>query len=79
MEYMALGKPVVSFDLKETRVSAGDAAVYVEPNDEAEFAKAILQLMDDPGTTTDGWANPERTGSRGIELECHIEEPPCGV
>jgi glycosyltransferase involved in cell wall biosynthesis len=48
MEYMALGKPVVSFDLKETRVSAGDAAVYVEPNNEAEFAKTIASLMDDP-------------------------------
>jgi glycosyltransferase involved in cell wall biosynthesis len=48
MEYMALGKPVVSFDLKETRVSAGDAAAYVEPNDEMEFAKTVAALMDDP-------------------------------
>ena len=47
MEYMALGRPVVSFDLHETRVSAGDAAVYVTPNDEAEFARAIARLMDD--------------------------------
>jgi glycosyltransferase involved in cell wall biosynthesis len=48
MEYMALGKPVVSFDLKETRVSAGDAALFVPPNDVAKFAEAIAQLMDDP-------------------------------
>ena len=48
MEYMALGKPVVSFDLKETRISAGEAALYVTPNDEIEFARAIVQLMDDP-------------------------------
>ena len=48
MEYMALGKPVVSFDLKETRVSAGDAAAYVEPNNELEFAETIAALMDDP-------------------------------
>ncbi len=48
MEYMALGKPIVSFDLKETRISAGEAALYVTPNDEIEFAKAIAQLMDDP-------------------------------
>jgi glycosyltransferase involved in cell wall biosynthesis len=47
MEYMALGKPVVSFDLKETRVSAGDAAAFVEPNNETEFAKTIAALMDD--------------------------------
>ena len=48
MEYMALGKPIVSFDLRETRVSAGDAAIYARPNDEAEFARAIIRLMDDP-------------------------------
>jgi len=48
MEYMASAKPIVSFDLKETRVSAGDAAIYVEPNNETEFAKAIAQLMDRP-------------------------------
>ena len=48
MEYMALGKPIVSFDLKETRVSAGEAALFVPPNDEREFAKATARLMDDP-------------------------------
>jgi glycosyltransferase involved in cell wall biosynthesis len=48
MEYMALGKPIVSFDLKETRTSAAGAAVYVPPNDEAAFARAVRELMDDP-------------------------------
>jgi glycosyltransferase involved in cell wall biosynthesis len=48
MEYMAYGKPIVSFDLKETRFSAQDAAIYVEPNDERSFAAAIAQLIDDP-------------------------------
>ena len=48
MEYMASAKPIVSFDLKETRFSAGDAAIYVRPNDEAEFAEAIAQLMNKP-------------------------------
>ena len=48
MEYMALGKPIVSFDLKETRHSAAGAAVYVPPNDEEAFARAIRDLMDDP-------------------------------
>jgi glycosyltransferase involved in cell wall biosynthesis len=47
MEYMALGKPVVSFGLKETKISAGDAALYATPNDEAEFARRIATLMDD--------------------------------
>jgi glycosyltransferase involved in cell wall biosynthesis len=47
MEYMAFELPVVAFDLRETRVSAGNAAVYVRPNDIAEYAAAIVDLMDD--------------------------------
>jgi glycosyltransferase involved in cell wall biosynthesis len=47
MEYMVFGLPVVAFDLRETRVSAGDAAVYVEPNDEQQYAEAIVALLDD--------------------------------
>ena len=48
MEYMAYALPVVAFDLKETRVSAESAAVYVEPGDIEGFAKAIAELLDDP-------------------------------
>jgi glycosyltransferase involved in cell wall biosynthesis len=48
MEYMALGKPIVAFDLPEHRVSAGEAAVYAQSNDELDFARQILALMDDP-------------------------------
>jgi glycosyltransferase involved in cell wall biosynthesis len=47
MEYMAFELPVVAFDLRETRVSAGDAAVYVKPNDIHDYAAAIIDLMDD--------------------------------
>jgi len=47
-EYMAHSKPIVTFDLKETRFSAQEAALYVEPNDEQAFARAVAQLMDDP-------------------------------
>jgi glycosyltransferase involved in cell wall biosynthesis len=47
MEYMAFELPVVAFDLQETRVSAGDAAVYVEPNDVEKYAGAIIDLIDD--------------------------------
>lgn len=47
LEYMAMGKPIVAFDLKETRVSAGDAAVYVNPNDYVEFGRLILDLIGD--------------------------------
>jgi glycosyltransferase involved in cell wall biosynthesis len=70
MEYMALSKPVVSFDLKETRVSAGDAAVYVTPNDERAFAAAIADLMDDPSRCTEmGRVGVSRVNS---ELGWHV-------
>jgi glycosyltransferase involved in cell wall biosynthesis len=49
LEYMAFGLPVVAFDLKETRVSAGDAAVYVESGDVAAYARALVELLDDAG------------------------------
>ena len=48
VEYMAMSRPLVSFDLIEARVSAGDAAVYATPNDEREFARLIAELLDDP-------------------------------
>jgi glycosyltransferase involved in cell wall biosynthesis len=52
VEYMAMARPVVSFELVEARVSAGDAAVYVPANDEAAFATAIAELLDDPERRT---------------------------
>jgi glycosyltransferase involved in cell wall biosynthesis len=48
VEYMAMSRPIVSFDLREARVSAGDAAVYATPNDEREFAGLVSELLDDP-------------------------------
>jgi glycosyltransferase involved in cell wall biosynthesis len=48
MEYMAYAKPIVAFDLKETRFSAGDAAIYIQPNKEAEFAETVARLMRQP-------------------------------
>jgi glycosyltransferase involved in cell wall biosynthesis len=52
MEYMSFELPVVAFDLKETRVSAGSAAVYARPNDVEDFASAIVALLDDPERRT---------------------------
>jgi glycosyltransferase involved in cell wall biosynthesis len=48
VEYMAMGLPVVSFDLREARVSAADAALYARPNDESDFAAQIASLLDQP-------------------------------
>jgi glycosyltransferase involved in cell wall biosynthesis len=63
MEYMAFELPVVAFDLKETRFSASDAAVYVTPNEKKEFAAAIADLLDD----ADRRAAMARMGRRRVE------------
>ena len=63
MEYMAFALPVVAFDLKETRFSAADAAVYVTPNEVQQFAAAIATLLDDP----DRRATMGRAGRRRVE------------
>jgi glycosyltransferase involved in cell wall biosynthesis len=48
LEYMALGKPIVQFQLTEGRVSAGAASEYAAPNDPLDFAKKLCDLLDDP-------------------------------
>jgi glycosyltransferase involved in cell wall biosynthesis len=48
MEYMALGKPIVQFDLTEGRFSAQQASLYARPNDAIDLAEKMLELLDDP-------------------------------
>lgn len=48
MEYMALGKPIVQFDLKEGRFSAQQASLYAAKNDWIDMAEKIVQLLDNP-------------------------------
>jgi len=60
LEYMAFGKPQVMFNLKEGRVSAGEAAVYVSENSAVKLAEALVQLLEDP-------AARERMGRLGEE------------
>ena len=47
-EYMAMSRPIVAYDLTETRVTADGAAVYAGDNDPHAFARAIAELLDDP-------------------------------
>ncbi|HTR95743.1 MAG TPA: glycosyltransferase family 4 protein [Trebonia sp.] len=78
MEYMSFELPVVAFDLRETRVSAGAAAVYVTPNDVHEYAKAIVNLLDDEESR----ARLARTGRARVEDELawkHQERAYVGV
>ncbi len=78
MEYMAFELPVVAFDLRETRVSAGDAAVYATPNDVREYANAIVSLADDEQRRT----LLGKVGRERVELELawrHQERAYLGV
>ncbi|MET0658671.1 MAG: glycosyltransferase, partial [Steroidobacteraceae bacterium] len=58
MEYMALGKPIVQFELTEGRFSAQDASLYARKNDSKDLADKLLLLLADP-------AMRERMGSYG--------------
>jgi glycosyltransferase involved in cell wall biosynthesis len=73
MEYMALGKPIVQFDLTEGRFSARDASLYAKQNDVVDLAEKIVALLDDPEAR-------ERMGRYGRErveneLEWKYEVP----
>ena len=50
MEYMALGKPIVQYDLREGRFSAMGSSLYAKPGDTADFAHCISRLLDNPST-----------------------------
>ncbi|MEU9192560.1 glycosyltransferase family 4 protein [Streptomyces hundungensis] len=89
LEYMAMGRPIVSFDLREARVSAGDAAVYAPANDEAQFARLIGELLDDPerrarmgkvGQERIGgelsWRNSQRSLLAAYAAACRDRVPP---
>jgi glycosyltransferase involved in cell wall biosynthesis len=60
LEYMAVAKPQVMFELKEGRASAGDAAIYVKENSAEKLAEALANLLDDPAAC-------ERMGRFGEE------------
>lgn len=73
MEYMALAKPIVQFDLSEGRFSAQEASLYARRNDTKDLAENILLLLDDQ-------VKRETMGDFGrnriiTELEWKYEEP----
>jgi glycosyltransferase involved in cell wall biosynthesis len=73
MEYMALGKPMVQFDLAEGRFSAQQASLYARRNDAFDLAIKITELLDDPARR----AAMGAFGRRRIEneLEWRYEAP----
>lgn len=48
MEYMALGKAMVQFDVREGRVSAEQASLYAKANDPVDLAEKMIALLEDP-------------------------------
>jgi len=64
MEYMMWSKPIVAFDLPETRVSVNGSALLIEPGKLTVFANAIKHLMD----------NPEDRVNLGMSARRRIEE-----
>lgn len=73
LEYMALGKPIVQFDLTEGRYSAGEASLYAKPNDIEDFAHRMVELLDDaPRRTTMGEFGRQRVEG---ELAWHHQVP----
>lgn len=73
VEYMALGKPIVQFELTEGRVSAADASLYARPNDARDLADQIEALLADPARR----AAMGAAGRRRVEetLEWRHQEP----
>ncbi len=65
MEYMALGKPIIQFDVTEGRFSAGPASLYAKPNDAQDMADAIVYLLDRPALR----AEMGRLGRARVEKE----------
>jgi glycosyltransferase involved in cell wall biosynthesis len=65
MEYMALGKPIVQFDLAEGRYSAQRASLYARRNDALDLAAKIVELLDDPVKR----AEMDEFGRRRVENE----------
>jgi glycosyltransferase involved in cell wall biosynthesis len=65
MEYMALGKPIIQFDVTEGRFSAGPASLYAKANDARDMADAVVYLLDRP----DLRAEMGREGRRRVEQE----------
>ena len=73
MEYVALGKPIVQFDLNEGRFSAQRASVYARRNDALDLAAKIVELLDDPARRADMAAFGRRRVEN--ELEWRHEAP----
>ncbi len=87
-EYLAMGRAVVSYDLPEARVSAGDAALYATPGDAEALGRAVATLLDDPARRAEmgeiglrrvseqlAWQHSERVLAAAYARACADERP----
>lgn len=68
-EYMGAGRPLVAYALRESRFTAGPAALYARPNDVRSFAACVEQLLDDPARR----AQMGRIGRERVQRELSWE------
>jgi glycosyltransferase involved in cell wall biosynthesis len=69
IEYMALGKPIVQFEVSEGRYSAGASSLYARPNDPVDMAEQLTALLEDPARR----AEMGRIGRERVETELSWE------
>lgn len=69
LEYMAVGKPMVQFDLHEGRISAGNASLYAARNDATSLASCIMSLLENQ----EARSHMGRIGKERFALELNWE------
>ncbi len=69
VEYMALGKPIIQFEVTEGRHSAGESSLYAKANDPVDLGEHLLSLLADP----DRRARMGRIGRERVETELSWE------
>ncbi len=72
LEYMAVGKPIVQFEVTEGRVSAGDASLYAKANDTVDLANKLESLLDDPARRAEMGAYGRARVSRDLHWGASI-------
>ena len=78
MEYMALGKPMVQFDLAEGRFSAQQASLYARRNNAFDLAEKIVELLDNAGEAQEPWVPSAAGGcsrSSNGAMKCPSSSP----
>lgn len=69
MDYMALGKPIVAYDMTENRVSGGDAVLYAKPNDPKDLARQLMTLVENASLREALGATGRQRISNGLAWE----------